>query len=327
MSNLERQPEEGDLGGAVDVAQTPVHEVLVGREVVLGGTRAMAVTRTLPHKHRRMVGAWCFLDHFGPDEVREDRGMLVPPHPHTGLQTVTWLIEGEVHHLDSLGSSQLIRPAQLNLMTAGPAIAHAEQSPPGHARRLHGVQLWVALPGAYQQVTPAFEHHADLPVLREPGVTTTVLMGTHGPATSPATTYSPLVGAEVILDAGATARLPLEPSFEHAVQVVAGEVSVDREAVAPGTLVYLGSDRDAVEVSGDQPARVLLLGGEPFEEEIVMWWNFVGRSHEDIVRARDVWMSGLTEPGPFGRVDGFDGDPLPAPPMPAIRLKPRGRLR
>jgi redox-sensitive bicupin YhaK (pirin superfamily) len=324
MSNLEPHPQETDLGAAVDVADTPVHEVLIGREVVLGGTRGMAVSRTLPHKHRRMVGAWCFVDHFGPDEVREG---LAPPHPHSGLQTVTWLIEGELRHLDSLGSSQLVRPGQLNLMTAGPGIAHAELSPTAQTSRLHGVQLWVALPGAYQKITPAFEHHADLPVIREPGVTTTVVIGTYSSTTSPATTFSPLVGAEVILDARATARLPLEPSFEHAVLVVAGEVSVDREVVAPGTLVYLGSDRDAVEVASDEPGRVLLLGGEPFEEEIVMWWNFIGRSHEEIVEARDAWMRGLSTAGRFGVVHGFDGDPLVAPDLPATRLKARGRTR
>jgi redox-sensitive bicupin YhaK (pirin superfamily) len=327
MSNLEPRPPEDDLADGVDPAMAPVHEVLIGRDVVLGGTRGMAVSRTLPNKDRRMVGAWCFLDHYGPDEAREGRGMLVPPHPHTGLQTVTWLVEGEVHHLDSLGNSQIIRPGQLNLMTAGPAIAHAEQSPPGGPSRLHGLQLWVTLPGRYQEIPPSFEHHPDLPVLHEPGVTTTVLMGSHGSATSRATTYSPLVGAEVVLAAGATAHLPLTRSFEYAVLAVSGDVTVDGEAVAVGSLVYLGCQRDTVDVTSAGPARVFLLGGEPFEEDIVMWWNFIGRSHDDIVAARDEWMRGLTTPGRFGQVSGFDGDPLPAPALPATPLKPRGRVR
>jgi redox-sensitive bicupin YhaK (pirin superfamily) len=327
MSNLEPHPREDELGAAVDVAPGPAHEVLIGREVVLGGTRAMAVTRTLPHKHRRMVGAWCFLDHYGPDEIGEGNGMMVPPHPHMGLQTVTWLIEGEVHHVDSLGSSQQIRPGQLNLMTAGPGIAHAELSPTRHSTRLHGVQLWVALPGRYTDVAPSFEHHADLPVLREPGVTTTVVMGTHSGVTSPATTYSPLVGAEITLTAGTTAEVALTPAFEHAVLVVAGHVTVDEEVAGPGTLVYLGTDRATVRLTSEQPGRVLLIGGEPFDEEIVMWWNFVGRSHAEIVRAREDWMAGLTAPGRFGVVREFNGNPLPAPELPATPLKPRGRVR
>ncbi len=328
MSNLEPHPQEDDAGGTVDVAPAPAYEVLIGREVVLGGTRAMTVTRTLPHKHRRMVGAWCFVDHYGPDDIGQTSGMLVAPHPHTGLQTVTWLVEGEVHHLDSLGSSQQIRPGQLNLMTAGVGIAHAELSPRDHSSRLHGTQLWVALPERYAGIAPSFEHHADLPVLDEPGVTTTVVMGTHGGLTSPATTYSPLVGAEITLAAGASAQVPLTPAFEHAVLVMSGDVAMDDQAiVGPGTLVYLGTNRDSVVITGEQPARVFLLGGEPFDEEIVMWWNFVGRSHAEIVRAREEWMAGLTEPGRFGVVSAYDGKPLPAPELPATTLKPRGRTR
>ena len=256
--------------------------------------------------------------------------MLVPPHPHTGLQTVTWLVDGEVHHRDSLGSSQLIRPGQLNLMTAGRGIAHSEQSPPGHSRSLHGVQLWVALPDATRAVAPAFEHHEGLPVLREPGASITVLMGTFGPVTSPASTYSPLVGAEVRLDGTATARLALDATFEHAVLAVSGTVTVDGIAVERGSLIYLGADRTDVEIVSDGPGRVLLIGGEPFAEQIVMWWNFVARSHEEIVRFRQDWMGGLAAAGPtavFGRVLGFDGDSLPAPALPATRLKPRGRVR
>jgi redox-sensitive bicupin YhaK (pirin superfamily) len=331
MSNLEPRPLEAECGGTVDVAVAPVQEVLVGREVVLGGTRAMAVTRTLPHKNRRMVGAWCFLDHFGPDDVSDGPGMMVPPHPHAGLQTVTWLVEGEVHHRDSLGSSQFVRPGQLNLMTAGPGIAHSEQSPPGRSSTLHGLQLWVALPDPYRSTAPAFEHHKDLPVLREPGVTTTVFMGTLGSATSPATIYSPLVGAEVRLDDGATARLPLDQSFEHAVLAVSGAVEVDGVALSPGSLIYLGSGRSAVEVASDGPGRALLIGGEPFEEQIVMWWNFIGRSHDEIVQAREEWMRGVDGSVPpgwlFGEVTGFDGAALPAPALPATPLKARGRVR
>src|SRR5262245_27162428 len=169
----------------------------------------MAVSRTLPNRDRRMVGAWCFVDHFGPDDVAGTTGMRVPPHPHTGLQTVTWLIAGEVLHRDSLGSVQLITPGQLNLMTAGRAIAHSEESPREHSPVLHGVQLWVALPDHDRHTEPAFDHHADLPTVRDDGVTVTVLMGDLGPARSPARTYKPIVGAEVAVESGGRADLPL----------------------------------------------------------------------------------------------------------------------
>jgi redox-sensitive bicupin YhaK (pirin superfamily) len=157
MSNLERDPQEASCGGLVGVAEVPVRELVIGREVVLGGSRGMPVTRTLPSRGRRMVGAWCFADAYGPTDLTETPGMQVPPHPHTALQTVSWLVEGEVMHRDSIGSEQLIRPGQLNLMTAGRGIAHSERTLPEHSPWLHGVQLWVALPGDDRNVEPHFE--------------------------------------------------------------------------------------------------------------------------------------------------------------------------
>jgi len=158
MSNLDTAPQETVCDGRA-AAAGPVHELLTGREVVLGGTRAMAVSRTLPNRDRRMVGAWCFLDYYGPEDLTSRPGMRVPPHPHTGLQTVSWLFAGEVLHRDSLGNTQLIRPGQLNLMTAGHAISHAEQTPVRHSPTLHGVQLWTALADRYRHGEPHFEHH------------------------------------------------------------------------------------------------------------------------------------------------------------------------
>jgi hypothetical protein len=300
-----------------------VRELLEGREVVIG-TRGMVVARTLPHKERRMVGAWCFLDHYGPENISGQEGMRVPPHPHTGLQTVSWLVEGDVFHRDSLGNAQLIRPGQLNLMTAGRAISHSEESPRDHRPILHGVQLWVALPDRDRQVAPDFAHHPDLPVLTDAGVTVTVLMGELDGARSPARTYTPIVGAEVALAAGARARLPLRTDFEYAALPMDAAAEVDGLAVAPAALLYLGCGRSDLTLRATSgPGRVLLLGGEPFEERIIMWWNFVGRSHEEIVRMREDWAAGRG----FGTVRGYDGEPLPAPPMPTSTLKPRGRLR
>ncbi|MEV6980355.1 pirin family protein [Sphaerisporangium sp. NPDC051017] len=314
MSNLESDPQETVCEAR---AGGPAHELLEGRDVVLGGTRGMKVTRTLPSRDRRMVGAWCFVDHYGP----EPAAMRVAPHPHTGLQTVTWLLEGEVLHRDSLGSEQVITPGRLNLMTAGRAISHAEESPAEGV--LHGVQLWVALPDGSRHTDPAFDHHPDLPVLTAPGVTTTVIIGELGGATSPARAYTPLVGAEVALEAGAAVTLPVRPDFEYAALVLAGAAEVDGEALEPGPLLYLGQGRTELAVAAGPASRVLLLGGEPFEEQLVMWWNFVGRTHEEIERFRKEWAEG----GAFGTVEGFDGAPLPAPALPGTRLKPRPRHR
>jgi redox-sensitive bicupin YhaK (pirin superfamily) len=318
MSNLERAPSVVVCG---DVAPGPP-ELLVGRDVVLGGTRGMTVTRTLPHRDRRMVGAWCFVDRYGPEDITGRSGMRVPPHPHTGLQTVSWLLAGDILHRDSLGSRQLIRPGQLNLMTAGRGIAHAEESPAGHGPVLDGVQLWVALPSAYRAVRPDFAHHADLPVLRYPDGTVTVIIGELAGAVSGARAYTPIVGAEVTLSG--RLDLPLRPEFEYAVLVLSGAAAVDDIELTAGPLLYLGTGRPGLSVRTAAPARLLLLGGEPFEEQIVMWWNFVGGSHEDVVRARADWAA--ADPR-FGTVHGYDGDPLPAPVLPATALKPRGRHR
>ena len=324
MSNLEPRPTETvcDTGPS----EGPTHELLVGRDVPLG--KHTVVNRTLPHRDRRMVGAWCFVDHFGPDAVLAMPGMRVPPHPHTGLQTVTWLLEGAVEHRDSLGTVQTITPGALNLMTAGRGISHSEESPVDRPPTLHGVQLWVALPDADTEIDPRFEHVTDLPRVGDRGVDVTVLLGEVAGAASPARVHSPIVGADVALAAGADRPLPLERGFEHAVLVTTGEVEVDGVAVTPGRLLYLGFGRTEVRLRAATDSRLVLLGGEPFDGEIVMWWNFVARSHDEISQARDDWEAGRRSPTPrFGVVHGYDGDPLPAPELPAVRLRPRGRTR
>ncbi|MEV4350960.1 pirin family protein [Actinoplanes sp. NPDC049596] len=250
-------------------------ELIEGAPVALGGPRGFAVTRLLPSKQRRMVGAWCFLDAYGPEDLHGSAGMRVGPHPHTGLQTVTWLLAGEVLHRDTLGSVQEIRPGQLNLMTAGRGIAHSEETPAEHSPILHGVQLWVALPHAVRDMAPAFAHHADLPVVTVDGLTATVLMGTLLGATSPAACHTPLVGAELALAAGAEVDLPVEEGFEHALLTLDGAPTVDGTTLKPGPLLYAGEGRRHLRLATAEPARLLLLGGEPFEERLVMWWNFV----------------------------------------------------
>ncbi|MGP8302826.1 pirin family protein [Streptomyces inhibens] len=320
MSNLDLRPAPNLCGG--NSRTGPVRDVQPGKQVPLG--ESTVVRRLLPNLGRRMVGAWCFVDHYGPDDIADERGMQVPPHPHMGLQTVSWLHEGEVLHRDSLGSLQTVRPRELGLMTSGRAIAHSEESPHGHGPLLHGAQLWVALPGEHRETAPAFEHHADLPVITGGGgLSATVILGELAGATSPGTTYSPLSGADLTLAAGTDTRLPVDPDFEYAALTISGESEVDGVRLAPGALLYLGCGRSELPLRADSDSSLLLLGGEPFEEQLVMWWNFVGRSHEDIAQAREDWMTGTR----FGDVHGYDGDRLSAPELPPGPLKPRGRLR
>ncbi|MFD9286877.1 pirin family protein [Streptomyces sp. NPDC060030] len=321
MSNLDRQAALSVCGGRGFVVSEPVRELLTPRRVQLG--ESTEVRRLLPNLGRRMVGAWAFVDHYGPDDIADEPGMQVPPHPHMGLQTVSWLHEGEVLHRDSLGSFQHIRPRELGLMTSGRAISHSEESPKPHARLLHGAQLWVALPGSDRHVEPRFEHHTDLPTVTAPGITATVILGEIDGAASPGTAYTPIVGADLSLTAGTDARLPLDPDFEYAVLSMSGEAEVDGVPVLPGSMLYLGCGRTELPLRAVSDAGLMLLGGEPFEEEIVMWWNFVGRSHEEIEEARQAWEEGSR----FGEVHGYDGGRLPAPELPPVALKPRGRVR
>ena len=317
VTNLENRPapQKCDAHGGTG----PVHELLEPRDVPLGGLRSMQVRRTLPQRALPMVGAWCFLDQFGPQQVQ----MRVLPHPHTGLQTVTWPLRGQIRHRDSLGSDVLVRPDQLNLMTAGHGVSHSEFSVDGDP--VHAVQLWVALPDDVREEPAAFEQVTDLPVWRAPGVRATVMVGAVGDARSPARVHTPLVGADVALDAGATAMLPLEQRFEHAVLVIDGAVRVDGGPLTPGPLLFLGDGRRELAVSADDgPGRFLLLGGTRFEHDLVMWWNFVGRSHADIEQARAAWSSDAFAQR-FGVVAGHDGVRIPAPDLPNVRLSPRRR--
>ncbi|MDF0376446.1 MULTISPECIES: pirin family protein [Streptomyces] len=321
MSNLDRQATPSVCGGRGFVVAEPVRELLTPRRVQLG--ESTEVRRLLPNLGRRMVGAWAFVDHYGPDDIADEPGMQVPPHPHMGLQTVSWLHEGEVLHRDSLGSLQQIRPRELGLMTSGRAISHSEESPKPHARFLHGAQLWVALPGSDRHVEPRFEHHTGLPAVTAPGLTATVILGELDGAASPGTAYTPIVGADLTLTAGAEARLPLDPDFEYAVLSMSGEAEIDGVPVLPGSMLYLGCGRTELPLRAASDAGLMLLGGEPFAEEIVMWWNFIARSHDDISRAREDWVKGVR----FGDVNGYAGARLSAPELPPGPLKPRGRTR
>ncbi|MET0741471.1 MAG: pirin family protein [Candidatus Nanopelagicales bacterium] len=305
-------------------ATPPTVELLEPREVPLGGQRAMLVRRTLPHKNIRTIGAWCFVDDYGPADIAGTDGMQVPPHPHTGLQTVSWLLEGDVLHRDSLGSQQRIEPGQLNLMTAGSGIAHAEQSPETRASdALRGVQLWVALPDDQRHAAPAFDHHADLPVVEDDSWRATVLLGSFDGVESPARAFTPIVGAEVRVDAGEH-RLPLDRAFEHGLLALDEGLAFDGLQAQPGSMVYLDEERPDVAVSAASAGRLLLLGGIPLDEELLMWWNFVARDHDEIVEMRTAWMQAVEGADTrFGQVTAYEGPSLPAPAMPMTRLRAR----
>jgi len=298
------------------------------KEVQLGGADALTVRRTLPSLRRSFVGAWCFVDHYGPVSTGGGRGvcMDVPPHPHTGLQTVSWLFDGEIEHRDSGGVHAMVRPGEVNLMTSGHGIAHSEVSTP-ERDLLHGVQLWVVLPDASKDLVREFQHHTP-EVLDAAGARARILIGSHADASSPVHTETPLLGAEVVLDPGATWELAVDPGFEHGVLVDTGHVDFDGVRLDNTVLGVRDAGLDHLRLTNptDAPARIMLLGGEPFDEGVVMWWNFIGRSHEDIVQLRQEWNEAPDDR--FGRVAGYRGatQRLAAPPLPEdLRLKRRFR--
>lgn len=271
-----------------------------------------------------MIGAWCFADHYGPQDVRASAGMDVPPHPHTGLQTVSWLFEGEIEHRDSAGVHAMVRPGELNLMTAGAGICHSEVSTPA-ATTLHGVQLWVALPDSDRHTARDFVHHVPLPRAVD-GATVRVFLGELAGSRSPVHTFTALLGAQVDLAPRATVALDVDPSFEHGVLLDTGDVEVGGTVLHRADLAYQSPGWERLQIAnrGDAPARLILLGGPPFGETLLMWWNFVGRSHEEIVEYRALWEAGDDR---FGAVTGYQGavPRLPAPVLPNARLKPRER--
>jgi redox-sensitive bicupin YhaK (pirin superfamily) len=322
VSNIEAVPAELDCRAGA----TGRHgvEILTARDVPLGGPRAMTVRRTLPQRTRSLIGAWCFADHYGPDDVTTRGGMDVGPHPHTGLQTVTWLFAGEVEHRDSLGTRALVRPGELNLMTGGHGICHSEVSTP-RTTTLHGVQLWVALPGPHRHADRAFRHYTPPPIDLG-GATARVFLGSLGGHLSPVPTFTPLLGAEIVLEPHTRIALTVDAGHEHGVLVDTGEVALAGTRLTRACLGFVPAGASSLELANlsGEPARVMLLGGAPFDEDIVMWWNFVARSHDEIVAFRDAWES---ESDQFGRVEGYEGTPqrLPAPALPRVRIKPRNR--
>ena len=277
--------------------------------------------RALPHRDRRMVGAWCFLDHLGPLAFDAGHGLRVGPHPHIGLQTFTWMIEGEVVHRDSLGNEQAIAPGQVNLMSAGRGISHAEDSVEGRGGRLHAVQLWIALDEAHRHGAPAFRNHPDLPVVSRKGFRITLLVGAALGHVSPVEVFSPLVGMDVRAEAGGSIEIPLDPAFEHAVLPLVGEIEIDGASFDQDALAYLAPGAHSATLRCDAAAHCVLVGGVPFGENVLLWWNFVARTQEEILAATADWNADRG----FGEVRGSPSHPLVAPDPAGLRLRPQSR--
>jgi hypothetical protein len=307
MSNLLPQPEAercaGEGATCAEIRSWPARDADLGQ--------GLRVSRALPLRQHRLVGPWCFCDSYGPLSFTGRKAMDVAPHPHIGLQTVSWLFAGEVLHNDSLGCQGMARPRELNLMTAGSGIAHSEETPTPNSGRLHGLQLWVALPEAERRRTPAFDHYRDLPVLEPGGGRVQVFMGDLAGAHAATRAFSPLVGAELQVAAGGTLRLPLNPGWEHALVIIEGEVELEGTRLAPGALHYLGTHRSGLELASKARAHAVLIGGAPFGESVIIWWNFVARTTDEIRAAREDWEHHRH----FGDVAAYRGERLAAPPF------------
>ncbi|MEN9740764.1 MAG: hypothetical protein RLZ72_1030 [Actinomycetota bacterium] len=292
-------------------------KIVQPREVVLTTRTNIAVRRTVPHRDLKRIGAWIFVDHFGP--TNQTDGMVVAAHPHTGLQTVTWLFDGEVEHRDSIGSVQMIEPGQVNLMTAGRGISHSELS----IKRdgvLHAVQLWLALPNSDRHIAPQFEHCANLPTFAIGDAVVTVFAGTLSGMTAPVTMYTDSFGAEVVVPAGGSVPIPVGSTDEVAVLVVEGHVSVNNTDADCTELAFVEPGSNSLTITSRTGARVILLGGSPFTEKLVMWWNFVERSHSEIRDVREAWNNGDER---FGSFTDRVGGRIPAPDLPSVTLQPR----
>lgn len=281
--------------------------LLPAREAILG--EGMKIRRLLPHRQQRMIGAWCFFDHAGPADVSQGDGIRVGPHPHTGLQTFSWMMDGEILHRDSLGYKQVLKKGEVNLMTAGRGISHSEESPAERSPQLQLAQFWIALPADKRLIEPAFEHHAELPQLQKNGAAITLLVGKMLGQTSPVAVHSPLVGVDISSQEATHITLPLKPNFEYGIAVLTGKAQVAGHELTPGSLLYLGTERKELNIDINEASQIILIGGEPFAEKIMLYWNFVARNTEEIREYIHLWKN----TDHFGTVEGYEGEPLVSP--------------
>lgn len=308
MSDLIAKPQLSDSKDCPAAALKPCHKRIPTRNVLIGEN--LSIKRALPHRERRMIGAWCFLDHFGPLNLKNNKGLNVAPHPHMGLQTFTWTLQGEILHRDSLGSVQVIKPGEVNLMTAGSGISHSENSLPDTT--IHGVQLWIALPNAVRNMLPEFVHYAKMPTFNHDNLLITVLAGEFYGYQASTHIHSPLIGLDLNVIENSSTTLTLNPKFEYGILPLIDNIDVEGEIIDVETLIYLGSGRTELPIRVTKGARILIIGGEPFKEEILIWWNFVARTKQEINEATNAWNNQTR----FGVVKDYPGERLIAPEMP-----------
>lgn len=270
------------------------------------------IARALPHREKRMIGAWCFLDHAGPVEFVQSEGLDIGPHPHIGLQTFTWMIEGTLMHTDSLGSKQLIQPKQVNLMTAGYGISHTEVTPP-HETQLHTAQLWIALPDDKRNMPAKFQHYPKLPVIQKDQIECRILVGDFLGHTSPVEVYSPLLAVDLYAAQATQTTLPLKPDFEYGILLLSGQAQVNGHVLTTDNMLIFETGSSDINLVLAADSRVLLIGGEPFESPILLWWNYVGRSEDEIKAAHQHW---LQHDSRFGEIPDYPGKRLQAPAFP-----------
>lgn len=280
-------------------------------------TPQLKVQRVIPQRQLKMVGPWCFLDHFGPLPPADYRQFDVPPHPHIGLQTITWLFSGQLFHKDSLGYEQSLRRGELNLMTAGKGISHAEIADNQLRDPLHGLQLWLALPPKHEQTSPRFDHYQQVPQFSIGNCLATLITGRYtgnkSVYESPAVSFHPGIGMILQSPLSTAVSLNLETEFEYAIYVCQGRIDTQRQTVREHTLINLGSNRSHLELEMGADTTVILLGGKAFEQPVRMWWNFVSSETDRLEQAQREWNDGHSR---FGEVKGYQGERLLAPEMP-----------
>lgn len=290
-----------------DITFIPLRQALIGHDT--------PIVRALPSRQRKMVGAWCFLDHAGPVTFEAGHGLDVGPHPHIGLQTFTWMIDGTVMHADSLGNEQLISPRQINLMTAGHGITHTEVAPPTETV-MHAAQLWIALPDSHLNIAPAFEHYPALPQVQQDDMDFTILVGDFLGKTSPVKVYSPLVGVDIASKKNAATTVALNPDFEYGILLLEGSVTINGKALDMQEMMVSSTGMSELHLELGSNSRILLIGGAPFESDILLWWNFVGRKSDELKQAREQWAN--HDPR-FGEVTHYPGERLEAPVFPHLK--------
>ena len=308
MSDLIKTPQILNSKDCLALSQKSNKQKLQTRSAQIGEN--LTIRRALPHRDRKTIGAWCFLDHFGPLNLKNSNGLNIGPHPHIGLQTFTYTLAGEILHQDSLGSKQIIQPSQVNLMTAGKGISHSEESLPDSV--LHGVQLWIALPDSVRHMEPNFIHYSDIPSVKLNNLQINILAGEFKNTVSPVEVYSPLIGMELNALEDVTSVLPLNPQFEYGILPLIGNIEIDNESIGIDTILYLSCGQSKLPIRIKKGSRILIIGGEPLQEDILIWWNFVARTKEEMAQATHAWNNHTD----FGEVKEYKGERLTAPPLP-----------